>query len=236
MRPVLPQDRLQREILPQGLRDSTVTQPKLPSCLLFSPVHEEQARFKAQISVLKRSPAMRMRKGHSQSVSLHVNHNPWGFWYPGAAWPSLCQRSHSLGAWIRQTQQSPWINPSYPCPPGRLRAPLPARSCPDIHLPPEGKQDPSYPGGFSRSHPEPVCWQLDGECPPGAGHGGVAGMSPAPVTLCPLCLLAVRALHPLSPAPGEGALCHRRPPEPRQRACGQSSLGGPAKPGRGSAQ
>lgn len=46
------QDRLQRQILPQGLRDSTVTQPsvvisvlpaQLPSCLSFTPGHEEQA-------------------------------------------------------------------------------------------------------------------------------------------------------------------------------------------------
>lgn len=89
MRSALPQDRLQREILPQGLRNSTVTQPsvvvsdlpaQLPSCLLFTPRHGEQAWFKAKISILKCSPAMRMSKGHSQkplgtSVSLHVNHS-----------------------------------------------------------------------------------------------------------------------------------------------------------------
>lgn len=48
---------------------------------------------------------------------------------------------------------------------GRLRAPVPARSGADIHFSSEGEQDPSHPGGFGRSHPEPVRWQLDGECP-----------------------------------------------------------------------
>lgn len=70
MRSALPQDRLQREILLQG--PSTVTQPSgglrlastvLPSCLLFSPGHEEQAQFKPKISVLKVFPTHENEEG-----------------------------------------------------------------------------------------------------------------------------------------------------------------------------
>lgn len=56
------------------------------------------------------------------------------------------------------------LSPSYLCSSGRLRAPLPARSGPDIHLTSKGKQDSSHPRGFGRSYSEPVRWQLDSEC------------------------------------------------------------------------
>lgn len=58
----------------------------------------------------------------------------------------------------------PFSEPFPPaCVSGRLRAAVPARGGADIHLPAEGEQDPSHSGGVSRSNPEPVCWQLDGE-------------------------------------------------------------------------